>query len=443
MISVQQAFRLSPGMSAAISGAGGKTTTLFALARSLPGKVFLTTTTHIGAWQASAADRHIVVEAESDITAVLAGEPARIVLLTGPLGKDQRLSALPPGALDALRELALQAGATLLVECDGARQRSLKAPAQHEPVIPSWVDVGIVVASMQGVGQPLAEETVHRPEQFARLAGLEMGAIIDAGALARVLADHQGGQKGIPAGARRIALLNGADTPEQRATALRIANLLRGAYDTVLITSMREDLVHAVLEPAAGIILAAGGASRFGEPKILLPWQGRPLLRHAAQTALEAQLDPVVVVLGAVDVPARAALEGLPVLVVRNDDWQAGQSTSLRAGLAALPRQSGSVVFLLADQPFVTPALLRALVERRQGTLAPVIAPLVDGQRANPVLFGRETFDALSSITGDQGGRAVFRQFSPTYLEWLDSNLLRDIDTPEDYHRLQDGGAGR
>jgi len=99
-------------------------------------------------------------------------------------------------------------------------------------------------------------------------------------------------------------------------------------------------------------------------------------------------------------------------------------------------RGEGAAIFLLADQPQVTPMVLRALVEQHSAELAPIVAPLVAGQRANPVLFDRVTFPDLMALTGDVGGRAIFSKYSPTYLPWHDESLLVDVDTPDDLRRL-------
>ena len=165
--------------------------------------------------------------------------------------------------------------------------------------------------------------------------------------------------------------------------------------------------VHAVYQPVAGIILAAGSAQRMGHPKQVLEWDGEPLVRRAARTALEAGLDPVVVVTGAYPEEVVRALEGLNLRVVNNPDWEDGQSTSVRAGVAALPARTDAAVFLLADQPFVSSQLIRELFDRHAQTLAPIVAPSVMGQRANPVLFDRRTFSDLMALTGDSGGRQV------------------------------------
>jgi molybdenum cofactor cytidylyltransferase len=127
---------------------------------------------------------------------------------------------------------------------------------------------------------------------------------------------------------------------------------------------------------------------------------------------------------------------GLPVQVVNNPAWQAGQSSSVKTGLRALPAQIGATVFLLADQPQIPANLLASLVEAHAVSLSPLVAPLVQGQRANPVLFDRVTFQDFHSLSGDQGGRALFARYPVHWVPWHDPAILQDIDTPEDYQRL-------
>ncbi|MEN6392192.1 MAG: nucleotidyltransferase family protein, partial [Anaerolineaceae bacterium] len=174
----------------------------------------------------------------------------------------------------------------------------------------------------------------------------------------------------------------------------------------------------------------------------LLVWQGQPLVRRAAVTALEAGLSPVIVVTGAVDEPIREALQGLNVQIVHNPNWKEGQSTSVKAGISVLPEHIGGVVFLLADQPRVTSNLIRALVEKHAWSLSPLVAPQVDGQRATPVLFDREVFPELKKLSGDQGGRALFARYEVAWIPWQDVGLTLDIDTPEDFRRLLEEDSG-
>ena len=186
----------------------------------------------------------------------------------------------------------------------------------------------------------------------------------------------------------------------------------------------------------AGVILAAGAASRMGQPKLLLPWQGQSLIRHAARTALQAGLAPVLVVTGASAPEMQAALAGLDLLLAHNPDWLAGQSGSVRVGIRALPAQTEAVIFLLGDQPFVTDELLKALVNEYAHSQPVILAPFVGEKRSNPVLFDRAVFEALCTLQGDAGARSLFGQYPPSRLPWPDERLLFDVDTPEDYRKL-------
>jgi molybdenum cofactor cytidylyltransferase len=340
-----------------------------------------------------------------------------------------------------------------LIEADGSRQKALKAPGEHEPPIPDFARVVVVVAGLGALGKPLGEETVHRSEIFARLSGLQPGETITPSALVRVFVHPEGGLKNMPEKARRVVLLNQADRLELQSQADTIAKDLVPVYHSVVIASLKEKQIYAVREPIAGIVLAGGGSQRFGQPKQLLEWRGMPFVRAVAKTALEAGLSPVIVVTGANAEQVAAAVQDLPVKIIHNKAWESGQASSIRAGISPLPfpppnssnlgegdlkRQAGAAIFLLADQPQVTPTILHALVEEHASTLAPVIAPMVLDRRANPVLFDRSTFPELMKLVGDVGGRAIFSKYKVNYLTWHDDSLLLDVDTPEHYQRLKD-----
>jgi molybdenum cofactor cytidylyltransferase len=343
----------------------------------------------------------------------------------------------------------------LLVEADGARQKPLKAPAWHEPAIPHFVDLVITCAGLTALGHPLTDEWVHRSEIFARLADLPSGATITAQAVVRVLAHTDGGLKSVPEAARRVVLLNQASSPELQAQAARMAGSLLDSFAAVVVASLDRQMVSAVHERTAGIVLAAGESKRFGRPKQLLDFHGRPFVRATAEAALAAGLDPVIVVTGANAEQVEMALAGLPVQITRNEGWQSGQASSVRVGLRALgllpfptpaaadPAANdggwdrvGAAIFLLADQPQVTADVLRALVEFHAREMPFVASPMVEDRRANPTLFDRTTFPELVQLAGEEGGRALFSKYPPVYLPWLDPGLLRDVDTPADYERL-------
>jgi molybdenum cofactor cytidylyltransferase len=186
----------------------------------------------------------------------------------------------------------------------------------------------------------------------------------------------------------------------------------------------------------AGIILAAGAASRMGQPKLLLPWKEETLIHKTAQTALQALLDPVVIVTGSGGREIAQAVIDLPVIIAQNPDWQTGQSTSVRAGIQALPASTRAVVFLLGDQPFVTTDLIQELIKTFLKKNCIILAPYVGQQRANPVIFAQSIFTNLCQLQGDAGARSIFAQYPPEAMPWPDERILLDIDTPEDYKKL-------
>jgi len=445
---LMQALRLGDNPRLALTGAGGKTSAMFQIARELARtapentvkSVLLTATTHLATEQLTQADQHYFITSSDDIAALEAQTPSGITLFTGPEADAGRTAGLDEALMMCVLELADSQRLPLLIEADGSRRLPLKAPAEHEPVVPEWVDTVLVVAGLSAMGQPLSEEWVHRPERFAELSGLQMGAEITPDALEKVLSHPLGGLKGIPNRSRRLLLLNQADTPELQAVAQRLAERLQAHYAVVIIAALGSHPqganVFVVRERCAGIVLAAGGSSRLGQPKQLLDWQGKPLVWHAACKALNSGLSPVIVATGSHAAEVEAALQGLPVIIARNPDWQAGQSTSVVCGVSKLPPETGSVIFLLADQPQVSEMILHGLNKLHQQTLSPIIAPLIGGKRANPVLFDRVTFPDLSALHGDTGGRALFSRYHLEWMPWYDEALLLDVDTPDDYRRL-------
>ena len=448
----------------AFTGAGGKTTAIFQLAREMIRNgypvVIVTATTHLGAWQTSLADHHLVATELSRLEEI---QLRGVILITGEIEND-RTQPTDQATLYWLREFSKTHTLPLLIEADGSRQKSLKAPAAHEPPIPEFVDVVITVAGLSALGKLLADEYVHRAEIFSRLSDLQINQPITTDAVTRMLTHPQGGLKNIPSTARRVVLLNQADTPELQSVGGGMARELLDHFDSVIVGTVSGQMLQT-FEHTAGIILAAGESTRYGAPKQLLDWKGKPFVRHIAETALHAGLWPVVVVTGAYAADVESSLRDLPVNIVCNPEYQQGQSTSIRTGIQALQSPppylgvssksakdnsqsqgipgefgrgwAGAAIFLLADQPQIPEEIIRALIESHINKMQPILAPLVlEERRANPVLFDRVTFPDLLKLKGDIGGRAIFSNYKVEYISWHDDRLLLDVDKPEDYQRL-------
>ncbi len=432
-------FRFDRDTRAALVGSGGKTSALFHLARAFKSTVVLSTTTHLALEQTNLADRHVILQDASELPADRESYEGLVVLITGDeLAKEPRVGGVSDSVLGAILDLVDKWQVPLLIEADGARRLPLKAPAAHEPPIPSFVNSVIVCAGLSGLEKPLSDTVVHRPEIFGDIAGMDPGETITPSDLKRVLLSPRGGLKDIPQGARKIALLNQADVLADMKAVDPMVEELLSAYQAVGLTALARDHVYAVHEPVAGIVLAGGGSQRYGKTKQLLCWQGDPLVVHAAKTALKAGLDPVWVVTGADHNAVEKALAPLPVKTVHNPDWEKGQSTSVKAGINVLPSHVGGVLFLLADQPHIPPELVKALRVAHAESHAPIVATMVGEHRANPVLFDRRLFPAFQSLRGDVGGRVLFERYQPLFVPWEDSAITLDVDTPEDYRRLKE-----
>lgn len=186
------------------------------------------------------------------------------------------------------------------------------------------------------------------------------------------------------------------------------------------------------------VLLAAGGSRRMGRPKQLLAVGGQPLVRHMAGIALAAPVSPVVVVLGACAAEIAPTLDGLSVHVVTHPHWAEGMGSSLRAGVAAALRlapQLRELFIVLADQPNLTVAHLREMLDVRHRTGRSLIASVSDGIAMPPVLFAAAHFPRLLALRGDAGARALLHGEDAAFVP-VPAGPLLDLDTPADYAAL-------
>jgi len=184
----------------------------------------------------------------------------------------------------------------------------------------------------------------------------------------------------------------------------------------------------------AGIVLAAGTASRMGRNKLVLPVHGKPMVAHAVEAAAAAGLDPVIVVTGHEAAAVRRAAGNTPVTFVQNNDFARGLSTSLRAGIGAVPPECEGAVVLLGDMPGITAPLIEKVVKAFDPAEDRAICvATAQGQRGHPVLWGRQFFPELEALEGDAGARVVMDRY-PGLLYEVEAGSgapLADIDTPE------------
>ena len=188
------------------------------------------------------------------------------------------------------------------------------------------------------------------------------------------------------------------------------------------------------------LLLAAGASSRMGQPKPLLRWREQFLVEHQINT-LSATANPVIVVLGNQSENIIPILQNLPVKFTINESWKQGMGTSVAAGVEYVKQQfpvSKGVLISLVDQPLITTQHLNDLLSNFEPDTQQIIVSEADsGWQGVPVLFDRFYFDELSKLSGKQGAKAIFGNYTQNIKAIHCGDILQDIDTPEQYQKLK------
>jgi len=185
----------------------------------------------------------------------------------------------------------------------------------------------------------------------------------------------------------------------------------------------------------AGVVLAGGQSRRMGVVnKLLVKIEGKPMVRHAVDTVREAGADPIIVVTGHEAERVRAVLDGAQVIFVHNEAYAEGLSTSLRAGIAAVPETCDGAVVALGDMPRLRAAHVERLIEAFAPAAGQAICvPTWQGKRGNPVLWARRFFTDIEEVDGDVGAKHLIGAYAELVheVEMPDSGVLIDVDSPE------------
>lgn len=180
------------------------------------------------------------------------------------------------------------------------------------------------------------------------------------------------------------------------------------------------------------LILAAGGSTRFREPKQFLQFEGETLIRRVAKAAHEAGCTPIVVIGGDSADRVSAELHDLPVEVVQNAEWRCGIGTSIKCGLARLRNVVSEIVILACDQPFISGEIIRKL---RDGG-RPIVASAYTETIGIPALFDARYFDALALLPDNGGAKSVIEAHVADVAVVPFPQGAIDIDTRADYEAL-------
>ena len=438
----------------AFVGGGGKTSLMFALANELPGRTILTTTTRIFAAQMKHVPAVVYADDLSRLDDLLAAHNRCLVV--GRVEGDKALGVSPDLPARLLARFNVD---TVLVEADGSRMRTVKAPAEHEPVIPPQATLVIPVAGIDALAGPL-DVVAHRPELIREITNYELritnedqppsaghlllsdeGCLTPAG-LARVLTHPLGGLKNAPLAARIIPFINKVETAEQLAAAREAAMLMlqEPRVSRVVLGALHAaDPVREVWRRVTAVVLAAGESRRMGRNKLLLPWDDTTVLGRTLANVAASNVADVLVVTGHNRHEIESVASRQDIVTTYNQSYAQGMLSSVQTAIRSLPAAVEAVLIMLGDQPLVPTQLIDELLQAYAASPHGLIAPIYEGRRGNPVIIDRRYFTELLALPEDSAPRALLQRH-PDYLllvEVENDAVLHDLDRPEDYERLR------
>lgn len=457
-LNLASALNLNGAGLIAITGGGGKTSLMFALAKILPGKIVTTTTTRIFAAQMNQAPAVCIYESqrtanlgkeEQARTSVMdVGEYSELGSMLSRYGSclvvgrvdDAKALGVPielPGQLLARPDVDF-----VIVEADGSRMQPIKAPAGHEPVIPPETQLVVNVVGIDAIGGRITD-IAHRPERVARVTSLELDDRLTGEALAALIVHPDGGMKSIPNKATFISFINKVETESELAIGRRVAKriLKHPRVSRVVIGALRSDKpVLEIHRRVTAVVLAAGESKRMESAKQLLPWGRTTVLGQTLDNLKQSGVTDIVVVSGHEREAIEAVADRHGVASIYNSRYADGEMlSSLQAAVSRFPDNIEAILVMLADQPMVRAQTIDQLLGAFWTCTGELIAPIFKGERGNPVLIGRQFFPELLALPKGSAPRDLVKRHKDklNLVEVDTDSVLQDLDRPDQYEWLR------
>lgn len=437
---LRKAFEVNRGDVVAFIGAGGKTSALIGLGYELldeDWRILATTTCVIDEEQLRLMPHTMPYNSNPEIISSALSEHGFVFVYDSI-----RNGKVYGPAIEWTREVLDTIDSdVLLIEADTAEGRPLKAPLQGEPHIPPEASLVVPIASLAALDKPLDDEHIYNPQAMIEKYGYYEGSNVRSAWIAQVLRDDELGLQGIPEKARVVVFVN--QTPEigyLRGRARMIARLVlqSSRVNSVALGSVRgANPVYELQRSVGAIVLAAGRASRMGEPKVLLPWtKQHSIIEHIIHQLIRARIDHINVITGWYADEVKKLAKAMGARPIHNRSYKTGEMvSSLKAGLCAMPDNVSAALIILGDQPRIQPKVIYQVLKAYAEGQGDIIAPRYQTLRGHPILISRKYWSEILELRNYQSPREVINAHANemTYIDVHTDSILRDVDTPEDY----------
>jgi molybdenum cofactor cytidylyltransferase len=188
----------------------------------------------------------------------------------------------------------------------------------------------------------------------------------------------------------------------------------------------------------SAIVLAAGLSTRMGKFKQLLPFRGKTVIEALVEALIESNIESIVIVTGHRAKEVQQIIAQYKVDVIFNPNYNEGMHTSVMKGVEALSARTDKFMVVLGDQPHLKTKMVNDLIDFSRTSPKGIIVPSFSHRRGHPVLFDKKYIQPASNLNTNTGLKQLLKEHEEDIDYYIvpDSNILFDIDTPDDYEEL-------
>lgn len=416
-----------------MTGGGGKTTSMFRLGRELlkHGKrVLISTTTAIFKPNEDSYENLYLTE-DIDYKDIK-GSNSGLTVIGEEISKNNKLIGVDGEVIDDI--FKMETFDYIIIEADGSKRKSIKAPASHEPVIPSLTTKMVGLIGMDCVNKKIYEQNVHRTDIFCGVTNSKIGDIINKDVIYNLIIAKEGIFKSTPVNSEKYLILNKVETKEREKVADKIkAKVSLNNIDINIISGSmgREAKV-------TGIVMASGFSRRMKTDKLLLKLGDKTVLERVIDACVDSKLDEIIVVYRKDEIKGIANSYSLKVAL--NENAIEGQSESIEAGINNIDSDTDGIMFIVGDQPLLDNETIDILINKFRTHQKQIIIPKYGGRMGNPTIFPSSFKDELKKLSGDVGGKEIiYKNLKRVkYVDIENHKAGIDMDTVKEYEKFKE-----